>query len=286
MIAPGAPCPSCDAWTARLKVFIPQFITANPALAPVRDDISVALHGSTTFGIDDEHSDLDLWLLLPQERLAAFDAASPTRFLEFELAGKKGHASVTATEEFARQIDRCDMDLIFQARLARLIYGDGSMDRLLDRARKPMRPEVRDGLFLWHYTEMRGEHRACDTPIERGDAVALLLALPKAMAHAMQAAMVLQGQPYPYRKWLYRAAVATPVGVQLQPSLQELLDILAADGLRQGGPEKQNAISLELRAIRKVLIDAARSRGIDAPWLDKWWLYIDLARDTFRALRW
>ena len=36
--------------------------------------------------------------------------------------------------------------------------------------------------------------------------LAFLLSLPKAMAHALQTAMVIDGEPYPYDKWLCFAA--------------------------------------------------------------------------------
>ena len=61
---------------------------------------------------------------------------------------------------------------------------------------------------------------------------------------------------------------------------------LAADMLRLPGPEADNQLSKELKAFRIVLVDAARRRGVDEPWLERWWLYIDQARAATFGLRW
>ena len=101
-----------------------------------------------------------------------------------------------------------------------------------------MREEVRRAWFRYHYVEMRGEHRAADNPIERGDSVAVLQAMTQTLSHALRAAVVLDGQPYPYIKWLAHAAFQTPTGKRLAPRVAELLDCLACDALRLPGPEK------------------------------------------------
>ena len=139
---------------------------------------------------------------------------------------------------------------------------------------------------MWHYTEMRGEHRAVDNQIERRDPVAVLLSLPKALGHGLRAAMVLDGEPYPYDKWLYRAALETPTGRLLESAARRVLEGLASGALSVGGPERAHPLGRELRAIRQVLIDAARGKGLDRPWLDKWWLYMDQAREAIVSVRW
>jgi hypothetical protein len=178
--------------------------------------MSIILHGSTAMGIDDPFSDLDFWLLVPADTLAGFDSLSPTRFVPFTLDGKEGHINVTGAEEFAARLSRCDMDLIHQLRMA-VIFADhvGLAHRLQALARQPMPKKVRDAMFFWHYTEMRGEHRACDNPMQRVDPPAFLLSLSKTIARALQAAMVLDEEPYPYDKWLHRAARQTPTGARI-----------------------------------------------------------------------
>lgn len=245
------------------------------------------LHGSTTMGVDDAFSDLDLWLLLDRAQLVALDALSPTRFFGFRLDGKEGHVCVHGVEEFDARIRGCDMDIIYQLRLCEAL-SDGTSDarRLKALASRQMPEDVRRALFMWHYVEMRGEHRSCDTPIERGDAVALLLGVAKTITHALRAAMVLDGQPYPYDKWLFKAAGSAPTGAMVASGVESLLKRISTGALAIGGPEKQHPIGLELREIRRILVEAARAGGIDGPWLDRWWLQMDAARAVYQAVRW
>jgi hypothetical protein len=274
-------------WIARLRQFIPEFVGQHPALSKFDGRSSIILHGSTTMGIDDPFSDLYLWLLLPGDLVAAFDRLSPTRFVAFQLDGKEGHLNVTAVEEFADRLNRCDMDLIYQLRLAAILAdGTGQAARLQQAANLPMRKEVRDALFLWHYTEMRGEHRACDNPMQRIDPPAVLFSLTKTLTHALQAAMLLDGQPYPYDKWLHQAARQTPTGQAVAAVVDRILGLVGEGQLGFSGGEARHPIDLELHDIRRVLMEAARAGGINEPWLEKWWLYMDQARAAFRNVRW
>ena len=283
-------CPETEVvqrWTNKLRSFVPEFVKQHPVLSKFEGRMSIILHGSTTMGIDDPFSDLDFWLLVPKESLACFDSLSPTRFISFKLDGKEGHFNIEGEEDVTDRVSRCDMDLIYQLRMAVIFADDiGVAHRLQALARQPMRKEVRDALFFWHYTEMRGEHRACDNPMQRVDPPALLLSLTKTIAHSLKAAMVLDGEPYPYDKWLYRIARQTPTGARVSASVDRILDLIGRGQLAFSGGEARHPIGLELRVIRQALIEAARAKGIDEPWLEKWWLFMDQAREAFRGVRW
>src|SRR5205085_120240 len=105
----------------------------------------------------------------------------------------------------------------------------GWVQPTLDAARRPMNESVRRTWFCFHYVEMRGDHRACDTPIERGDALAVLQAMTPTLSHAMRAAMVLDREPYPYIKWLGKAAAKTPTGAPIVAIIHDILSELAND---------------------------------------------------------
>jgi hypothetical protein len=122
--------------------------------------------------------------------------------------------------------------------------------------------------------------------MERHDPVAFLLSLPKVLAHALRAAMVLDCEPYPYDKWLYYAALKTPTGKKLVPSIDKILNLIAEDTLRFKGSEKDNPISQELRVIRRILIETAQTKGINEPWLERWWLYMTQSRDRIKEIHW
>ncbi len=267
--------------------FLGEFVREDLVLRRFAQDAAVLIHGSLTMGVYDEFADIDCWFLLPEHRLAEFDAVSKTRFIQFECDGRDGHACVHSVEEFDQRLATCYMDTIFQLRRAMMVRDvGGTAARLVAAAQRPMRDAVRRALFLYHYVEMRNEHRSCRSPIERSDPVAVLLAFSKALTHALRAACVLHGEPFPYDKWLHHVARETPTGRAIEPHVQAALAGLAAGALHEPGPEGQHALGRNIRAIRAILIAAAREHGIDEPWLDKWYLHMDAARDAVVDLHW
>jgi hypothetical protein len=273
-------------WVDRLRDYLDDYVASQPALAAIQDDLDIVLHGSTTIGVDDPWSDLDLWGFVSPESLARADALSTTRFFEFELDGKKGHLNLETRVDALAWLDQCRMERIAELRRAvALTTGQFPAD-LIARARKPMSEEVRRAWACFHYVEMRGEHRACDTPIERGHSISLLLATTRTLEQALRCAMVIDGQPYPYCKWLALAAARTLTGAKVAQKVEEALDLLAQNALRTPGPEKHHPISLKLREIRAILVDSARASGIDEPWLTQWWLHMTQARDGISSPRW
>lgn len=274
-------------WERRLRAFAPDWLRQS-LLSPAQlADAAVLLHGSTTLGVDDAHSDLDVWVLLPDAELASLEPASPIRFFPFELEGKPGHFNLEGWTAFRQRLRTCDLPLVAELRHAALLHDPRGWGKaLLENARQPMGVEVRKAWFRYHYVEMRGAHRACDNPIERCDPVALLQALSETVSHALRAALVLHGEPYPYIKWLHRAAAKTATGQRLLPLVDRLLEQLAEDGLRHPGPENGHPLSLTLRAIRLELIAAAEAKDVTGPWLREWWLHIDAARRGVAETEW
>ena len=274
-------------WAHRLDTFLPGFLRKHPVLSQFEARASVIAYGSVMMGVDDEICDLDVWLLMPAEDLATLDACCPSHFFEFELDGKMGHVTVQAIFEFADRLDHCHMDTVFQLRRAMAITDHaGVAGELIELATMPMRREVRDAFFFYHYVEMRGEHPLCAKAIDRQMPLPLLLTMPKILAHALQAAMILDGEPYPYDKWLLDEARKTATGRRLAPSMDRILDHLAAGHLLFDGPRAEHPIDRELRVIRQTLIDAARARGCDELWLREWWHYMDHARNAVKDIRW
>ncbi len=276
-----------DRWSKRLGDFIPGFFARSPALRLLNDRCAVILHGSTTLGIDDAFSDLDLWLLVPKETLQQAESIAGTRFFSFTLDGKQGHFNLEAMDEVVRRVQNCDLERIAELRQCQILAdADGVASELVARSRQPMSESVRRAWFSYHYVEMRGAHRNCDNPIERGDALVFLQALVPTLNHCLRAAMVLDHEPYPYIKWLSRAASRTPTGRRLAPLVHDVLDLLAGDALRHPGPERGHPLGTKLREMRQVLVDCARAGGIDEPWLDRWWVYMTQAAEGIRSATW
>jgi hypothetical protein len=279
--------PATVRWLAALADFCPAFLRSHPILAGFSETAGVALHGSTSFGIDDAVSDLDLWLVLTPAELRRLDAISSTRFFEFELNAKPGHFSAVDAESFIQRVRQCDMPLISELRNACSIADPGDLVRpLIGSASLPMPQDVRRAFFQYHYVEFRGDDRAADHPLDRNDPVAVLQAHMAALAHALRAAMVLDGLPYPYSKWLYRQAVAAPTGQKLAAKVQELIDLVGSGALRDPAGSDSHPLSGKMKQIRLVLIESAQEAGIDQPWLKQWWLHIDAARAGILRVQW
>jgi len=266
---------------------LPEFLNQHSVLRKFHEKASVVLHGSTMRGIDDPFSDLDLLFLQQDDNLCALDAVSGTRFFEFEVDGKPGHLNAENVDDWAHRLRTCDLERISEMRSAEAIMDNtGVAGELISLARKPMRRAVSRAFFFHHYVEMRSCHRACDNPMERKDPVAVLLSVTRTLAQALRAALVLDGQPYPYEKWLHNMAIQTPTGGLLAPRIETILNLFAADALRHEGSQLNNPVCRELMGIRAILIEAANAKGICEPWLGKWYLHITQAKNAVKDIRW
>jgi len=279
--------PATARWRAALAEFSPAFLRSHAVLAGFSETAGVVLYGSTAFGVDDAVSDLDLWLVLSAAELRQLDAVSSTRFFEFELNSKPGHFTAVDEESLTQRVRKCDMPLIAELRHASPIADPRDMVRpLIGSASLPMPQDVRRAFFQYHYIEFRSDDRAADHPLDRGDPVAVLQAHMAALAHALRAAMVLDGLPYPYSKWLYRDAVAAPTGAKMATNVQELIDLVGSGALRDPAGSDSHPLSAKMKQIRLVLIQCAQQAGIIEPWLQKWWLHIPAARAGIMSVQW
>ncbi|MEZ4635262.1 MAG: DUF4037 domain-containing protein [Caldilineaceae bacterium] len=276
-----------ETWAEKLRTNLPSLLAEHEALAAVAERATILLHGSTCRGVDDDFSDLDLFVVVTDADLAGVDRLSPTRFFEFVLDGKKGHFNALALEELASGLDECDLPLIAELRTADPIQD--RLDRvqsLLERAQRPMSADVQRAFCCYHNYWMRASHRAADNPMERGDGVAVLLAVAQTVAHALRMALVLDGVAYPYEKWLHWESMRHPTGQRIAPTIAQILAAAQDGALVRAGAERDNPISQSLRQIRAVLVDTARRQGIDEPWLVQWWLYIDQSQRAIQDVRW
>src|SRR3954447_1626524 len=251
----------------RFRPFSRAFLHEHDVLSRILPHAAVLLHGSTTLGIVDAYSDLDLWLLVPHVVARDFDRHSPTRFIEFRFDGRPGHYNIEPMETFDARVTDCDFPLIAELRRTTLFEdnANNSAAAIVARARRAMPEDVRRAWFRYHYVEMRSDHRAADTPIDRGDAIAVLQAVTRTLIHAMQAAMMLDGEPYPYSKWLGRACAQTSTGAAIIPLVNEVIELFGRGALRMPGPEREHPINLKLREIRAELIAAGKNAGFDEP---------------------
>jgi hypothetical protein len=265
---------------------LPGLFATYPLVAQLVERSALVLHGSTTIGMDDHWSDWDFWLLTDVDSANRFDAAQRARFVDFGTP-RKGHFQVETIDDLRARVAQCDMQLISELRYAVVITDPhGMATELIAQAKNPMSDAVWLAWFRYHYVEMRSEHRTCLGAMERGNASALLIGVSRAIQHALQAAMVLDREPYRYSKWLAPLAAKLPTGSKVVPLVEEAISLIDRGALRIPGPENAHPLTHVLRLIRTTLIDAAVANGIDEPWLREWWLYIDKARNGIHDVSW
>ncbi len=258
-----------------------------PVLDSLAGEYGIALHGSTTHGVDDKVSDLDFWLILNESTLERFDALSPSRFIDVEIEGKPGHLNPVTIEEFEKAFSPPLFEMINELQSAvALVDPSKAFARCQERAYRPMNESVRRAAFFSCYVEMRACHKSADNPMDRHDAWTALSAVVKTVEYGMKCALILDGHPYPYGKWLYVEAHKSPTGQVIIPCVERILSLLEGGHHALMGPERENAISQELRVIRKNLIEKANQTGIDEPWLNRWWHFIDEARGALETVAW
>ncbi len=149
-----------------------------------------------------------------------------------------------------------------------------------------MHEKLRRAALLFNYVEMRGFHRNADNPMDRNDRLSALSSVLETINYSIRCALVIDGRVFPYSKWLYVAAALSPTGSRVLEGVDRILDLVQSDPESLMGPEKENAISTQLRNIRAVIVDCAKGSGIDEPWLDKWWHFFDAQRAAFDGIEW
>ena len=275
-------------WVNASRSHFAGFVHENEILRAVGSNITLVLHGSTARNIDDAYSDLDFWLVLDDEEDAIFRSVTDQSFIPVEINGKTGHVNPLPLRDVqACFSDRIDMVLANEISDAAVIVdGKQIFERFITLSKKPLSAAVRHAFFFNNYVEMRGYHRNCDNPMERGDRFAVLYNLMRALQYAFQAAYALDGRTYPYEKWLYVFAHRSVTAKALIEHVDKIINEVTTNPAALYGPEGDNKVSEHLRLIRRTLIDAAREQGIDGLWLEKWWRYIDAAKNAPKGVCW
>ena len=256
-------------------------------LSALGDDLCVVLHGSTTRNVDDPFSDLDFYLLLDDEGTARFDSAAPSRFVDVIIDGKPGHLNVTPLANIENAFATPDFETIYELQHGVAVLDpSGRFDAIETRARLPMHEKLRRAALLFNYVEMRSFHRSADNPMDRNDRLSALSSVVETINYTIRCGFVIDGRVFPYSKWLYVAAALSPTGSLVLEGVDRILDLVLSDPTSLMGPEKENAISTQLRHMRAVIVDCAKASGIDEPWLNSWWHFFEAQRAALDDIEW
>lgn len=238
-------------------------------------DGGIIFHGSITSGIDDEYTDLDMWLILDSK--VYFDFVFKNgHFFDFEVEKKWGHINIENLDVFINRVSNCDFPLIYELRNGYFVHGNDSVLTLYKTAQKEINKDITENHFLYNYAIARNWQKSSENIIRRGDKTALLLTMSKFIEHALKAAIISNGRPYPYQKWLYHTASGIDSCNLLVNEIDLLLEIIERNGiLGDVNDIDNNVLFKSMEKIKGALIDLASIHNIESPIIEKWYLYID-----------
>jgi hypothetical protein len=198
--------------------------------------------GSSVRGVEDEFVDVDILGFVPaafyptlyEGYRAAVEAGrievqNPNAFWYHEfplvlLPGVKGHYQVHTFEEVEKPVQQWD-DVTMWIHGQGIILHDPSGRYAQLQARSRTYPEA-----VWREKVRRHYLRAYDSaisasnPLRRGDRSTVTLLMVECVAHLLRVCCLLDRRPFPYDKWLYREAMQTRAGRDLQELFERFFE--------------------------------------------------------------
>ncbi len=210
---------------------------------------AVAVTGSAALGWEDEFSDVDVFVLVPQEDSAAIDGYyrqaieqgrvivhPPTlRYNEFPygcIPGTNVHYMLRTFEEAEEQLARY-YDGAMWVHGTSVVLHDPSGRYARLRAATSYPEEVWRAKRRDLYIAIANASDAASNPLRRGDWAVVMLTFADAVMYALRLCCLLERRPFPYEKGLMRAAAETEVGRALRPLIKALLAELRRPEIRR-----------------------------------------------------
>jgi len=192
--------------------------------------VAVAIVGSVGAGISDSHSDIDVYIYVPEKLSMALyeeykrgyeedtiDVFNPRAF-DFDefpmsrLEGIGGHCRAMdfeSIEESVRNYD--DVERWVCLNCIPLHDPTGRLEALrAESAEYP--PRILNRKLVRHYWLLRDQLWSIKKPLERGQRETVSLQCVEGISHLLMFCILADGRPYPYNKWLYRVAMETELG--------------------------------------------------------------------------
>jgi hypothetical protein len=192
--------------------------------------LAVSIVGSVGAGLDDEYSDIDVYVLLRESdsmaiyevckhgyKTGSVDVLNPRAFQldEFpmlKLRDLHGHinpivfesieTNVRSFNDVERWICLNSITLHDPARMAASLKSEAAVYPFQILNRKLIRHRWMVHDFLW----------STKVPLERGQKKAVSLLCANGISNLLKLCILNEGNPYPYDKWLYDVAIQTPLG--------------------------------------------------------------------------
>lgn len=246
-----------------------------PNASIVADNGGIVFHGSITAGIDDKYTDLDMWLIINSNTYSDFIAKNG-HFFDFEIEKKWGHINIENLELFKHRVLNCDFPLIYELRNSYFIQGNKDVLSVYKTSQKEIRKEITENHFLYNYALARNWQKSLENVLRRDDKVSLLLTISRFIEYTLKAAIIINREPYPYKKWLHYAANKIDSCSSLVNEIYLLIDIIEQKGFLGDKKDiEDNVLFKSMENIKISLKDLATQNNIESPIIEKWYLYIE-----------
>jgi hypothetical protein len=205
-------------------------IRSLPFWSDFENRVAVAITGSVGAGMGDVHSDLDVYILVPEKdsiplyenykkgyEEGTIDVLNPRAFQfdEFPMVRLKevdGHHRAMVFESIEENVRNYnDVDRWVWRHCIPLHDPKGRLESLrAECAEYP--PHILNRKLIRHYWLMCDNIFSTKKPLERGQRETVSLLCLQGISHLLKFCILAEGKPYPYDKWLYRVAIETKLG--------------------------------------------------------------------------
>lgn len=234
-------------------------------------DSAVLLVGSRALGIGGAWPDLDLWLLGNKQDLDA------KRRAEYELTGQvfvdrgdlEAHYTFYDFHDLEERLGRWTDELLWIVHISRLLHDPaGRASDMKERFRDYPQDILERKLRWWLCKYWQCQARL--GVAARGMAASAVMIAAKCIESLCKVCCLADGRPFPYPKWLRRAAGQTTLGSFVCPAIDravsgihELVASPTGRDFRELTPIK------ELRALREDVKEGLRKLGWSGAWVDE-----------------
>lgn len=241
-------------------------------LGAAAEEVAVLLSGSAASGFADDHSGIDLVVLVPDDRweavaggVAGGEPPVPGQVLPLAPSGSRAKVSLWPVGEVRRFLERWDDVALHALSNARVLHDPSGLAGPLQEIARRVPDEVWRAKAADAYRRFRQRKASLAWSLRRGQPFVCLDNLVQLLTAALSLCYYLEGKAPANRKWLFRGALRTAAGQSLRPALFELLSSLGEIALLGGSFNlRHNHLYGLLGGVQGRLEGELRERGWDA----------------------
>ena len=265
-----------------LEGYLRDRVVPHPLLSPCLEDATACVTGSSSIGLWDEHSALDVHLIVPDEthvrlatRLKEERLWNPSRDFRLRLEDREPFRRFPAAVITLLSSSQLAQEFRFELPVALWIYSHavvlqdpaGTLGQAVRTGQERFEGQLND-LRCDHYYRFR-QARNDLLPRIAPQRLKTVMAIKRGetIREALRLAFLAEGRPYPYDKLLEPVAEReTQSGVHIVTAVRALVAAREADTVDHAG-----------KVLRDRVAFALQQGGVSEKWLEQWWLWPSIA---------